>query len=128
MELAVHRPSLRIISIWAAATVRWSQTVISTPLSRRLVDAETAGPRTGNNIAIWIYEQVNASGGCAGSFDHNVVDGTDGTGAKGYETVVYDPAPCAQIAYNVVHDVCPSRALAAVLPLPMTTWSAILAE
>lgn len=60
----------------------------------------------GNGIAVWIYESVNSSSGCDGSFDHNIVDGTDGSGAQGYETIVYDPAPCAVISYNVVHDVC----------------------
>jgi len=60
----------------------------------------------GNGIGVWIYESVNSSAGCDGSFDHNIVDGSDGSGAQGYETIVYDPAPCAAISFNVVHDVC----------------------
>ena len=63
------------------------------------------GNNNGNQIASWIYECV---GGCgsSGSFDHNVVDGTDGTGEKGYMTIVMDPAPAVSVAYNVVHDLC----------------------
>jgi hypothetical protein len=60
----------------------------------------------GNNFGVWVYESVSSSAGCAGSFDHNIVDGTDGSGAKGYDTVVYDPSPCSDISYNVVHDIC----------------------
>jgi hypothetical protein len=60
----------------------------------------------GNQIAVWIFEQVGSAGGCDGSFDHNVVDGSDGTGAQGYEVIVYDPSNCQPIYDNVVHDIC----------------------
>jgi hypothetical protein len=61
----------------------------------------------GQNAAVWIYTQIGTSlSNCHGSFDHNLVDGTDGSGAKGYLTIVADPAPCAAFAYNVTHDIC----------------------
>jgi hypothetical protein len=61
----------------------------------------------GNNPGVWIYTQIASnSSNCHGYFAHNVVDGTDGSGAKGYLTIVADPAPCATFAYNVVHDIC----------------------
>jgi hypothetical protein len=61
----------------------------------------------GNNPGVWIYSQISSSNSnCHGAFEYNVVDGTDGTGVKGYLTVVADPSPCATFAYNVIHDVC----------------------
>ena len=61
----------------------------------------------GQNPAVWLYTQVSGNiSNCHGAFEYNVVDGTDGTGTKGYQTVVADPAPCATFAYNVVHDIC----------------------
>jgi hypothetical protein len=61
----------------------------------------------GNNPGVWIYSQIGSSNSsCHGVFDYNVVDGTDGSGAKGYLTVVADPSPCATFAFNVIHDVC----------------------
>jgi len=65
----------------------------------------TNGNASGNNFAIWLYMSVNYDGG-HGSFDHNVVDGTDGTGEKGYETIAMDPGTAAIPSYNVIHDVC----------------------
>lgn len=59
----------------------------------------------GNQIAVWIFEQVGVSS-CDGSFDHNVIDGTDGTGAQGYEVIVSDPEECQSFAFNVMHDIC----------------------
>ena len=61
----------------------------------------------GNNPGVWIYSQIaSSSSNCHGAFEYNVVDGTDGSGAKGYLTIVADPSPCATFAFNVIHDVC----------------------
>ena len=60
----------------------------------------------GNNSGVWIYSEISGNSDCLGAFNNNVVDGTDGSGAKGYLTIVADPAPCATFAYNVIHDVC----------------------
>jgi len=61
----------------------------------------------GNNPGVWIYSQIASStSSCHGAFEYNVVDGTDGSGAKGYLTIAADPSPCATFAYNVIHDVC----------------------
>jgi hypothetical protein len=61
----------------------------------------------GNNPGVWIYSQIATSNSnCHGAFEYNLVDGTDGSGVKGYLTVVADPSPCATFAYNVMHDIC----------------------
>ena len=65
----------------------------------------TNGTASGNNFAVWVYMSVQNDGG-HGSFDHNIVDGTDGTGEKGYETIVMDPGTAAIPSYNVLHDIC----------------------
>jgi hypothetical protein len=62
----------------------------------------------GQNAAIWLFNQISTNlSNCNGAFEFNVIDGTDGTGTKGYQTVVADgPGLCATVAYNVMHDVC----------------------
>jgi|ERR1700728_33497 hypothetical protein len=62
----------------------------------------------GNNPAVWIFDQISSnSSNCHGAFEYNLVDGTDGTGVKGYLTTVADgPGLCATVAYNVMHDIC----------------------
>ena len=62
---------------------------------------------SGNAWAIWVYDEINnSSNTCKGYFEYNVVDGTDGSGAKGYEAIIMDPNACPTIAYNVTHDIC----------------------
>ncbi len=61
----------------------------------------------GNAMAVWVLEEVNNfANTCGGFFEYNVVDGTDGSGAKGYMTISGAPNACHTVAYNVVHDIC----------------------